>query len=131
MKSILVPPLAALLCWAVSLAAEPFLVAHRGASRDAPENTVPAFELAWRQGADAIEGDFRLTADGRIVCMHDADGERTGGRKLAVAAATLAELRQLDVGAWKGQAWKGTPPPTLAEVLATVPPGKSVYLEVK
>jgi glycerophosphoryl diester phosphodiesterase len=52
-------------------AAEPFLVAHRGASHDAPENTLPAFELAWKQGADAIEGDFHLTADGKIVCVHD------------------------------------------------------------
>jgi glycerophosphoryl diester phosphodiesterase len=47
--------------------AAPFIVAHRGASHDAPENTLPAFELAWKQGADAIEGDFHLTADGKII----------------------------------------------------------------
>ena len=57
-------------------AAEPFLVAHRGASHDAPENTLPAFELAWKQGADAIEGDFHLTSDGKIVCIHDFDTKR-------------------------------------------------------
>jgi glycerophosphoryl diester phosphodiesterase len=116
----------------VSPAAEPFLVAHRGASHDAPENTLPAFELAWHQGADAIEGDFHLTADGGIVCLHDADTARTaGGRKLVVAETPLAELRKLDVGAWKGERWKGTPPPTLAEVLDTVPAGKTIYIEVK
>ena len=49
---------------------EPLIVAHRGASRDAPENTIPAFQLAWEQGADAIEGDFHKTRDGEIVCIH-------------------------------------------------------------
>ena len=47
------------------------IVAHRGASQHAPENTIPAFELAWKNGADAIEGDFQLTKDGHIVCIHD------------------------------------------------------------
>src|SRR5688500_13124508 len=47
------------------------IVAHRGASHDAPENTLASFRLAWEQGADAIEGDFRLTRDGEIVCIHD------------------------------------------------------------
>lgn len=55
------------------LAAESLIVAHRGASEDAPENTLPAFELAWEQGADAIEGDFHLTADGHVICLHDKD----------------------------------------------------------
>lgn len=50
--------------------AEPLIVAHRGASRDAPENTLPAFKLAWQQGADAIEGDFHLTKDGKIIRLH-------------------------------------------------------------
>ena len=50
---------------------QPAIVAHRGASHDAPENTLEAFDLAWQQGADIIEGDFQLTADGEIVCYHD------------------------------------------------------------
>ena len=50
---------------------KPLVVAHRGASYDAPENTLPAFKLAWEQGADAIEGDFFLTKDNQIVCIHD------------------------------------------------------------
>jgi glycerophosphoryl diester phosphodiesterase len=80
--------------------AEPFIVAHRGASADAPENTLPAFELAWKQGADAIEGDFHLTRDGKIVCIHDYDTQRVSGSKRVVKDSTLDELRALDAGAW-------------------------------
>ena len=54
----------------------PLIVAHKGASRDAPENTIPAFRLAWNQEADAIEGDFHLTKDGHIVCVHDKTTRR-------------------------------------------------------
>ena len=74
------------------------VIAHRGASYDAPENTLAAFRLAWQQGADGIEGDFYLTADGEIVCLHDSDTGRTGDRKLSVGQSTLAELRKVDVG---------------------------------
>ena len=81
--------------------AEVKIVAHRGASLDAPENTLAAFRLAWSQGADAIEGDFRLTKDGRIACLHDDTTQRTAGLDLTVADSTLAELRELDVGSWK------------------------------
>ena len=109
------------------------VVAHRGASHDAPENTLPAFRLAWEQGADAIEGDFYLTKDGQIVCTHDrVTGRLNPGKlKLQVADATLAELQALDVGSWKGDRWKGERMPTLAEVFATVPAGKRVLIEVK
>ncbi len=115
----------------IAAAASLFIVAHRGASGDAPENTLPAFELAWERGADAIEGDFFLTRDGHIVCIHDKDTEDVAGTKLIVADSTLAELRALDVGAWKGAAFKGTRIPTLEQVMATVPPGKTFYIEVK
>ncbi len=109
----------------------PRIVAHRGASFDAPENTLAAFQLAWEQGADAIEGDFFLTRDGQIVCVHDANTQRTARVDKKVAEATLAELRQLDVGQWKGAKWTGEKIPTLQEVLATVPPGKQIFIEVK
>ena len=66
------------------------LIAHRGASHDAPENTLAAFRLAWEQGADGIEGDFRLSRDGEIICLHDATTRRTAGIDLVVADATLA-----------------------------------------
>lgn len=107
------------------------IVAHRGASGDAPENTLAAFNLAWEQGADAIEGDFYLTKDGRIVCIHDKDSERTAGKKLVVAQSTLDELRQLEYGKWKDAKYDGEPIPTIEEVLATVPEGKYILIEIK
>lgn len=121
----------ALLLAHLSMHASPLIVAHRGASADAPENTLPAFNLAWAQGADAIEGDFYLTRDGQIVCIHDGDTKRVAGTVVKVVEATLAELRQLDVGAWKGPQWAGTRIPTMDEVLATVPEGKRIYIEIK
>lgn len=81
------------------------IVAHRGASYDAPENTLAAFRLAFEKDADGIEGDFYLTSDNRIVCIHDSDTERVAGKKLIVAKSTLAELKQLDVGSWKDKKW--------------------------
>lgn len=109
----------------------PAMIAHRGAAHDAPENTLAAFELAWRQGADGIEGDFRLTRDGAVVCIHDADTRRTAGEAATVAEATLAELRRLDVGRWKGERWRGARIPTIDEVLAAVPGQGRVFLEIK
>lgn len=107
------------------------IVAHRGASRDAPENTIPAFKLAWEQGADAIEGDFRLTKDGHIVCMHDKDTGRVSEESLPIAASTLEELRRLDVSKGHGEHFSGTGIPTLSEVLAIVPNSKKIYIEIK
>jgi len=107
------------------------IVAHRGASRDAPENTIAAFELAWRQGADAIEGDFHLTKDNRIVCIHDSTTKRTAGVNVSVAKSTLAKLRKLDVGKRRGAKWSGQRIPTLEEVLAIVPAGKQLLIEIK
>jgi glycerophosphoryl diester phosphodiesterase len=109
----------------------PLIVAHRGASKQAPENTLPAFNLAWEQGADAIEGDFRLTKDGQVVCIHDQTTERTTEANQVVARTTLQQLRKLDAGAWKAETFAGTRIPTLREVLATVPAGKRIYVEVK
>ena len=109
----------------------PLIIAHRGASAAAPENTLAAFELAWKLGADGIEGDFYLTRDKHIVCIHDASTKRTAGADLKVAESDLAALRELDVGAWKGPQFKGQRIPTLQEVLAAVPAGKRVYIEIK
>jgi glycerophosphoryl diester phosphodiesterase len=107
------------------------LIAHRGASREAPENTQAAFDLAWKQGADGIEADFRLTRDGRVVCLHDAGTGRTAGVDLAVAEVSLDELRRLDVGAWKGARWRGERIPSLEEVLTRLPVGKRLFIELK
>lgn len=107
------------------------VVAHRGASDIAPENTLAAFQLAWQLGADGIEGDFRLTKDGEIVCFHDSHTARTSNGQLIVANSTLAELQQLDVGSWKHERFRDQRMPTLAEVLETVPPGKLIFIEIK
>jgi glycerophosphoryl diester phosphodiesterase len=114
-----------------SFAAAQHLVAHRGASFDAPENTLAAFRLAWEQNADAIEGDFFLTKDQQIACIHDAKTKRTSGEEHLVSETTLEELRRLDVGSWKNSRFKGERIPTLAEVLLTVPAGKQIYIEIK
>lgn len=107
------------------------IVAHRGASFDAPENTVAAIKLAWKQKADASEFDIYLTSDGKIVVIHDADTKRTTGVSKKVAPSTLAELRKLDAGKWKGAKFAGEKLPTLTEMLATVPASKRVFIEVK
>jgi glycerophosphoryl diester phosphodiesterase len=107
------------------------IIAHRGASRSAPENTLPAFRLAWKQGADVAELDIRLSRDLRVVVMHDATARRTGGVDRKVCDLTLAELRALDFGRWKGAKWAGTRIPTLEEVIQTVPAGKRLLIEIK
>lgn len=109
------------------------IIAHRGASDDAPENTLAAFNLAWQRGADGIEGDFRLSKDGEIVCIHDATTKKTTGGKLdlTVPETTLADLQKLDVGSWKDSEFAGERIPTLKEVLATIPAGKQIFIEIK
>lgn len=109
----------------------PEIIAHRGASEEAPENTLAAIELAWRQGADAVEVDARLSRDGEIVLMHDSSTERTGDRFAQVANQTLAELKTLDAGRWWGDDWAGEPVPTLAEALDTVPSDGRIVIDLK
>jgi glycerophosphoryl diester phosphodiesterase len=107
------------------------IIAHRGASWDAPENTIAAVNLAWEQGADAVEADFRLTRDGQIVAIHDDSTQRQTGIDLRVSEHTLDELRRLDFGGWKGAEFRGEPIPTLGEMLALLPPGKRLHVEIK
>lgn len=108
------------------------IIAHRGASYDAPENTVAAIKLAWEQGADGSEFDVYLSSDNEIVVIHDKDTKRTGGgTEKLVAKSTLAELRKFDYGLWKDPKYRGEPIPTIADMFATVPPGKKVFVEVK
>lgn len=109
----------------------PLLVAHRGASHDAPENTLAAFRLAFERNADGVEGDFFLTRDGQIVCTHDKETKRFSEVNLKVADATLAELRELDVGAWKDPLFRGERMPSFAQVAAIVPPHRMFFIELK
>ncbi|MDQ3624643.1 MAG: glycerophosphodiester phosphodiesterase [Verrucomicrobiota bacterium] len=107
------------------------IIAHRGASYDAPENTLAALKLGWQQNADACELDIHLSKDGQVVLSHDASTRRITGVDKAVAAQTLAELRDLDAGRWKGPQWAGEKMPALAEALATIPEGKRMFIEIK
>ena len=107
------------------------IIAHRGASADAPENTMAAFRAAWEQGADGIEGDFRLTEDGVIVCVHDPTMERTSGDPRDVSRTSFREIRSLDVGCWKSSGFAGESVPTLVEVLDSIPEGRSILVEIK
>jgi glycerophosphoryl diester phosphodiesterase len=121
----------------LDLSARP-VIAHRGASAHAPENTLPAFELAVQQGADAFELDVRLTRDGAPVVIHDATLERTTSLTGPVRARTLAELRAADAGHWYTPDGGRTMPcrdqgvkiPTLAEVLWAFP-ATPVLVDVK
>jgi len=107
------------------------IVAHRGASGSAPENTLAALNLAWELGADGVEIDIHLTADGVPVCIHDPNLTRLAGVNADVSALSLAELQELDVGIWKGPEFIEEYVPTLEEALATVPEYKTLLIEVK
>lgn len=109
----------------------PLIVAHRGASHIAPENTLSAFRLAWELDADLIEGDFYLTSDGAIVAHHDDTTKRTAKVDRLVEDQTLQELRSLDVGSWKDSKWAGQKIPTLNQVFETVPPHGKILIEIK
>jgi glycerophosphoryl diester phosphodiesterase len=107
------------------------IIAHRGASHDAPENTIAALKLAWQQNADAAEFDVFLCKDNVIVAIHDKDTKRVAGVNHRVAEHTFAELRKLDVGRWKAEKYAGERIPRLEEMLAAVPANKRVFVEIK
>jgi glycerophosphoryl diester phosphodiesterase len=109
------------------------IVAHRGASHDAPENTLSAFRLGFAQEADAVELDVHLTKDGKIVVSHDAETGRTAGVTNRIAERSFDELRKLEVGRWgrwRGKAFKEFIP-ALDEVMPLVPAGKKLFIEIK
>ena len=107
------------------------IIAHRGASYLAPENTLASVRLAWKLAADAVEIDIWLTKDERIVAIHDKDTQRTTARKWIIADHTLAELRRLDAGSWKDASYAGEPIPILEDILASIPDGKRLFIEIK
>ncbi len=108
------------------------IIAHRGFSARAPENTVASFNLAWKHQTDSCELDVYLTADGKTAVIHDKDTLRTTGVKLDVAKSKLADLTALDAGSWKGKEWTNAKIPTLEQALATLPKGKQrFFIEIK
>lgn len=107
------------------------IIAHRGESFDAPENTMAAVNLAWERGAEAVEVDIQLTSDRELVVIHDKNTKRLSGVDKLVKDQRLDEIRQLDVGAWMDIQWAGEKIPLLGEVLDSVPVHKKLIIEVK
>lgn len=107
------------------------IVAHRGASYDAPENTLASARLGWEQGADAVEVDIHLSRDGYLPVLHDPNTKRTTGRDAAIKDLTLEEIRALDAGTWKDARFAGEGIPTLDQVIALLPAGKRLFVELK
>ena len=106
------------------------IIAHRGASYLAPENTMASVMLGWEKGAN-VEIDVYLTKDNKIVVIHDDTTERTAGTNVNVAESTSEELRKLDVGSFKSEEYAGEQIPFLADIVKTIPPGRKLYVEIK
>lgn len=107
------------------------VIAHRGFSAAAPENTLAAFEAAIRCGADRVELDVLLTRDGAAVVLHDLHLERTTGGRGPVSDWTLDEVRRLDAGSWFGPGFRGQRVPALEEVLDLCRGRTAVNVEIK
>jgi glycerophosphoryl diester phosphodiesterase len=107
------------------------IIAHRGASHDAPENTLAALRLGFEQQCDAGECDVWVSKDGTPVVIHDADTKRVAGVPRKISEQTCDELCQLDVGRWKDVRFTGEKIPKLVDCLAIVPSGKRMFVEIK
>lgn len=110
------------------------VVAHRGASGHAPENTMAAFTMGFDRKADAVEGDFRRTRDGVIVAMHDADLSRTTGDPRRVDEIDFHDLQRLDAGSWgrwRDGDFVGERVPSLEAILRAIPEEGGLFIEVK
>ena len=107
------------------------VIAHRGASSYAPENTVPAFDLAIQMGADGLETDIRATSDGVLVLLHDAEVGRTTDGQGPVADLSWEQVSQLDAGSWFAPRFAGARIMTLDEFLERYGGRLSLALEVK
>lgn len=107
------------------------IIAHRGASYLAPENTMASVRLAWELKADAVEIDVMLSKDGQIVLFHDKTMKRLAGVDGKVSDRSYEELAKLDVGKWKDAKYAGERIPLLTDVLASIPPGKRMFVELK
>ena len=107
------------------------IVAHRGSSGSAPENTLAAFRQAVKAGVDMIELDVRLTADRHLVVFHDRRLGRTAEGSGPIWTKTLAELRDLDAGSWFSRRFRRERIPTLHDVFRTVPRKVGINVEVK
>jgi len=107
------------------------VIASRGASGYAPENTISAFKLAVKMGAKAIEFDVQMTKDGEIVAHHDFFLGRTAKGEGFIMDKTLSELKELDAGMWFSEKYEGEEIPTLKEVFEVVPEDVELHIEIK
>ncbi len=107
------------------------VIAHRGASAGAPENTLAAFELAINEGADWVELDVQETREGEIVIIHDSDLKKIAGSGLKVFDSSLAELQNVDIGSWKDPSFNDQRIPTLQQVLALCKDRVNIVIELK
>ncbi|WP_236285719.1 glycerophosphodiester phosphodiesterase [Paenibacillus allorhizoplanae] len=110
---------------------QPIVIGHRGASGEAPENTLAAFELAFEQGAEGIELDVQITKDGEIVVCHDLTLDRTTNGSGLICEHNWEELNALDAGLWFSEAFTGERIPHLRQVFELVPRGHLINVEVK
>jgi len=115
----------------ITIHAQVKIIAHRGASFVAPENTVTSAKLAWQSGADAVECDIYLSKDNKIICSHDANTKRTSGQSFIISETNSGKLRKLDVGSFKDEKYKGEKLPFLDDIIQTVPAGKELVIEIK
>ena len=116
----------------------PLVIAHRGYSQFAPENTLSSFKMAMAAGADMVELDYYPTLDGKLIVIHDHYLDRTtdatnrwAEQKINVETKTAAELQSLDAGSWFDQKYAGTRLPLLAEALDTIQAGSATLIERK
>jgi glycerophosphoryl diester phosphodiesterase len=132
MKHVVVGSLFGLVLFSVAGCQNPVeIIAHRGASYEAPENTMASFKLGWEKRAN-VELDVYLSKDNRMVVIHDASTKRTaGGVDLKVKEADAEELRKLDVGSFKAPKYAGERIPFLADVVKAIPPNQKLYIEIK
>lgn len=107
------------------------IIAHRGVSCAAPENTHAAFTLAWALDCAGIELDVQVSKDGAAVVCHDETLVRTGGVDKRINSCDWAEIAAVDVGAWKDEKYRGETLPLLQDVLVQMPAGKTIQVEVK
>jgi glycerophosphoryl diester phosphodiesterase len=115
----------------MSPSSRPLLIAHRGASADAPENTIAAFELALEQGCDGLELDVHLSADEHPVVIHDFTLERTTDGAGPVSALRVRDLKRLDAGGWRDRRFEGQRIQTLQEVLERFRDRTRFWLDLK
>ncbi|GAA3893978.1 hypothetical protein GCM10022228_01330 [Halomonas cibimaris] len=107
------------------------IIAHRGSSMRAPENTLPAFRQAAKEGADAVELDVQLSADGAVMVYHDRTLARLAGDARALGTLSREELANVDVGSWFGHDFRGERIPTLEQVLETLRGRAGIMIELK